>query len=138
MIEHFFAYGHENVTSRHRTTLEVTMDEEISQRADCIIGVKADKGIAGLSEEFKAKARDESAIIELTISTNGVEEKIMGKGHPGLTFTNPTDMVARKSEFICNRTIMIKADKSSKELNRKLVEQLKDPDQRIEISLTVK
>ncbi len=138
MVEQVIAYGHENVTSRHKTTLEFTKDGEISKRADCIIGVKADKGIVDLSEEFKAKARSENAIIELTISTNGVEEKITGRGHPELTFTHPTDMVARKSEYICNRTILIKADKSSNELNRDLIERLKDPEQRIEVSLTVK
>jgi hypothetical protein len=138
MIERIIAYGHENVTSRHRTTLEVTKDEEISKKGDCIIGVKADKGIADLSEEFKVTARDGSALIELTISANGVEEKITGRGHPELTFTHPTDMVARKSEFICDRTIMIKADKSSKELKRDLVERLKDPDQRIEVRIDVK
>jgi hypothetical protein len=138
MIERVIAYGHENVISSHRTTLEITKDEEISKRADCIIGVNADKGLVDLSEEFKAKARDGSVLIVLTISTDGVEEKITGKGHPGLTFTHPTDMVARKSEFICDRTIMIKADKSSKELKRDLVERLKNPGQRIDVSIAVK
>jgi hypothetical protein len=138
MIERVIAYGHENVISSHRTTLEITKDEEISKRADCIIGVNADKGLVDLSEEFKAKARDGSVLIVLTISTDGVEEKITGKGHSGLTFTHPTDMVARKSEFICDRTIMIKADKSSKELKRDLVERLKNPGQRIDVSIAVK
>ncbi len=138
MVDSVIAYGHENVTSRHKTTLEFTKDKEISKRADCIIGVKADKGIVDLSEEFKAKARSENAIIELTISTNGVEEKITGKGHPELSFTHPTDMVARKSEFICSRTIMIAADKSSNELNRKLIEQMKIPNQKIKVKITVK
>lgn len=37
--------GHRNITAKHRTTLEITKDEEITRKADCIIGVRADKAI---------------------------------------------------------------------------------------------
>jgi hypothetical protein len=138
MVERIYAYGHRNVTGRHRTTLEVTKDEEISKKADCIIGVGADKGLKDLGEDFKSKAKSHDATIEVILVTGDIEEKIIGKGHPDLTFTHGTDVVVRKSEFICERTLMIKADKSSMELQRRLIERLKDPKQRIEVLIDLK
>src|SRR3989304_4395215 len=138
MVERITVFGHRNVTGMHGTTLEVTKEEEISKRADCIIGVKADKGIRDLSDDFKRKARERNATIEVTIRIDGLEEKITGKGHPALTFTHETDMVIRKSEFICGRTLMINADKSAMELKRNLVEKLKQPGQKTEVLIDVK
>ncbi|MEM2818033.1 MAG: DUF371 domain-containing protein, partial [Archaeoglobaceae archaeon] len=40
------AFGHPNISAKHRTTLEVTKDNEISKRADCIIGVNANKSVS--------------------------------------------------------------------------------------------
>jgi hypothetical protein len=138
MMERVVAFGHRNVTSRHRTTLEITSDDEISKRADCIVGVGADKGIKDLSEEFKSKARGRRATIELTLRVGDIEEKIIGKGHPDLSFTHETDMVIRKSEFICGRTLMIKADKSSRDLKAEIVGKLKKQGQKVEILINVK
>ena len=38
----FKAYGHPNITAKHKTTLEFTKDKELSLRGDCIVGVKSD------------------------------------------------------------------------------------------------
>ncbi|HIP58595.1 MAG TPA: DUF371 domain-containing protein, partial [Archaeoglobus profundus] len=38
MKEVITAWGHPNITAKHRTTLEITKDEELSIRGDCIIG----------------------------------------------------------------------------------------------------
>src|SRR5579875_2197601 len=42
--------GHENVRALHPTTIEITRDNAISMRADCVIGVGADKGCGDLNE----------------------------------------------------------------------------------------
>lgn len=137
MVETIIAYGHENVTSKHRTTIEVTKDREIAKRADCIIGVNADKGIAELSDEFKKAARKENSTIKCVLRVNNLEEVIIGKGHPDLSFTHKTDVVIRKSAFTCPRTLMIKADKSSRELDRNFVKLLKNRDQKIIVEISV-
>lgn len=137
MAERIIAHGHRNVTGRHRTTLEVTKDEEISKKADCIIGVRADKGLKDLSEVFKSRAKSSHATIGVTIIVGDLQEKITGKGHPKLTFSHETDMVIRKSAFICERTLMIKADKSAREIGREMIERLKDPGQKIEVLVDV-
>ena len=51
--------------------------------------------------------------------------------------SNPTDMVIRKSDYISDRTLAIHADKSSSDLPREFVEKLKNPKQKIKITLIV-
>lgn len=120
------AYGHANVRSEHKTTLEITKESHLTPHGDCIVAVGADKGIFELPEEFKEKARDPEAKIQVILRANGMEEKIRGMGHPQLTFTHTTDFVIRKSDFICPRTLMIKADKSSYDLDRDFIRLLQD------------
>ncbi|GBE18881.1 MAG TPA: DUF371 domain-containing protein [Euryarchaeota archaeon] len=135
MAEQITAFGHKNIRGTHKTTFEFTKDRDITPRGDCIIAVASDKGSADLSTRFKKQARNPGAKITVTIAADGVTEIIKGRGHPNLTFTHPTDIVARTSEYICSRTLMIKADKSSKQLNKKLIEKMKNPDQKIEIQI---
>ncbi|MCG2782813.1 MAG: DUF371 domain-containing protein [Candidatus Altiarchaeales archaeon] len=119
------ARGHENVTARHKTTLEFTKEEHLTPRGDCIIAVSADRGLQEFSEEFKNLLKDDDAVLEITIECGGISEILKAKGHHNLTLTHPTDMVVRKSDFICDRTLAIGADKASIDLDRELVEKLK-------------
>ncbi|MBM3309266.1 MAG: DUF371 domain-containing protein [Candidatus Altiarchaeales archaeon] len=125
MEEVIHARGHFNVRSRHETTFEVTRETHLTPRGDCIIAVAADKGMDDLSEEFKKKLRDDNATLEITVECNGIQEKVIAHGSRQLILKHPTDMVVRKSEFIDGRTLAIKASKSAKEFNRKLVGELK-------------
>ncbi len=136
-METIIARGHPNITSKHKTTFEITKDSEISKRADCIIGVKANKGLKDLSEEFKKRARDKNSVIKVILNVGGLQETIYGRGHPELTFSHETDIVVRKSKFICPRTLMIKANKSSAELDRRLVELLKKDNQKLEMRIEI-
>jgi hypothetical protein len=118
------AKGHPNVKSTHKTTLEITKEDYLTPTGDCIIGINADKSMADFSEEFREKIRNSDKII-VEIIVGGLKEIIIGKGHKDLILNHPTDIVIRKSNFICPRTLMINADKSAKELNREIVERLK-------------
>ncbi|MBU4202226.1 MAG: DUF371 domain-containing protein [Candidatus Altiarchaeota archaeon] len=69
--------------------------------------------------------KDDDAVLEITIECGGISEILKAKGHHNLTLTHPTDMVVRKSDFICDRTLAIGADKASIDLDRELVEKLK-------------
>jgi hypothetical protein len=46
-------------------------------------------------------------------------------------------MVIRKSNFICNRTLAIHADRSANDFSRAFVNKLKDQKQKIKITLIV-
>ncbi|MCW4021449.1 MAG: DUF371 domain-containing protein [Candidatus Bathyarchaeota archaeon] len=131
------AFGHELVRSTHGTTFEVTKDETLTTRGDCIIGVKANKGAADLSEDYKILARRADADIIVTIEADGIVETVRAKGDPRLTFTNPEDIVVRKSSYICERTVAVKADKAAADLSRELIKKLKNPNHKVTVTLTV-
>ena len=130
MVKIFMKYsftvkGHPNITSEHKSTFEVTMDKEIGLRADCIIGVSSDVKLMDLPEELLDAIKCEDTIIKIQLETVNAFDVIRGYGHPALTLAHPTDMVCRKSDFICSRTLMIHADKAACDLKRELVEDLK-------------
>jgi hypothetical protein len=125
MMYSFMVKGHSNITSEHKSTFEVTMDKEIGVRADCIIGVSSDVKLMDLPEELLDAIRCEDTLIKIQLETVNAVDMIRGYGHPALTLTHPSDMVCRKSDFICSRTLMIHADKAACDLNRDLVEDLR-------------
>lgn len=138
ITEIVLARGHRNVRSTHKSTLEITKDHRLSKRGDCIIAVSADKALADLSPPFKENLRRENSRISILIETGDITEKVNAYGNPRLILSHPTDMVVRRSDHICSRTLAIKADKAACDLSRELVERLKNREQRIRIILTVK
>ena len=129
--------GHENIQSTNKTTFEITKETHLTRRGDCIVSVDANKGSADLSSKFKEAAKTEHARMTIKIEAEGEVEVINAWGSPQLSFTHPTDLVVRKSDYICGRTLAIRADKAAKDLSRKLVEKLRNPSQRVRITLTV-
>lgn len=126
-MEHIIhAKGHKNVTSTHKSTFEVTTDENITKAADCIIGVQADAKLGDLPLELKGAIRDENTKIKVVLETENAEDEIIGYGHPDLTLEHPTDMVCRRSKFRCSRTLMINADKAAVDLKKELIDDLKE------------
>ena len=118
--------GHKNVTSHHKSTFEVTKDAEIGPTADCIIGTDADKSMLNFPQEFKDKIANSNTKIKVILDTENGHDEITGWGHEDLTLTHPTDMVCRTSDFTCSRTLMIRADKAARDLDLKLIEDLKN------------
>jgi len=137
VISVIFARGHENIQATHKTTFEITKGPALTKRGDCIIAVEATKGAADLPLEFKKTARKKGAQIMITIEAGELIEVVKSMGSPRLLFTHPTDLVVRKSGYVCGRTLAIRADKVASDLSRKFVEKIKDPSQRITITLAV-
>ena len=120
------AKGHKNVTSTHKSTFEVTTDENITKAGDCIIGVQSDVKLGDLPLELKGAIRDENTKIKVVLETENAEDEIIGYGHPDLTLEHPTDMVCRKSNYRCSRTLMINADKAAVDLKKELIDDLRE------------
>ena len=118
--------GHKNVTSHHKSTFEITKDGEIGQTADCIIGVDMDSTMRDFPQDFKDMIADSNTRIIVELETENGHDEITGFGHEDLTLTHPTDIVIRKSDFTCDRTLMIRADKAARDLDEALVEDLKN------------
>ena len=118
--------GHKNVTSHHKSTFEITKDAEIGPTADCIIGTGMDKGMLNFPQEFKDRIADSNTKITVILDTENGHDEITGFGHEDLTLTHPTDIVCRTSDYTCSRTLMIRADKAARDLDRNLIDDLKN------------
>jgi len=137
LTELIIAHGHKNVKATHKSTFEITKDEELSDRGDCIIAVSADKGLFDLKPKFKELLRRENARLTIVIDAGGVAEIVKAFGSPRLSLSHPTDIVVRKSDYTCHRTLAVKADKAACDLSRVLVGKLKNSKQVVKITLMV-
>lgn len=136
MIFKIKACGHENVTSKHKSTFEITKDPEIGLSADCIVGVAMDNSMLEFPDEFKKAIANPDSEIHVILDTENGHDEIIGYGHEDLTLTHPTDIVCRKSDYTCSRTLMIKANKAACDLDEKLIEDLKNK-KTMEVTISV-
>ena len=137
VVEKIKAWGHSNITAENEVTFEITQENHLTTRGDCIVGIRASKGAYGLSEGFKRLARRMDAKITVTLKIDDFREVAIGQGSPQLTFKHPTDLVARKSSYTCERTLMIKADKAAADFSKDFIQYLKNPLQIIDFILIV-
>jgi len=136
--ENIVAFGHKNIQAIHPSTLMFTRERHLSKTGDCVVGVAADKAVADLNQEFKEKLKRPNAKLTIIIEAEGLTEQIDALGSPKLILTHPTDMVIRKSDYICDRTLAIRADKSANDLSRELMEKLKNPQQKVNVTLVLR
>jgi hypothetical protein len=137
VIETIEAWGHSNISANHNTTFEITRTAQVTPRGDCIVAVNASKGARDLSMRFKQMAKQRGAKITVTIEANCQREIIIGRGHSQLLLSHPTDLVVRKSNYVCDRTLMIGASKAAADLPRNFISVLQNPSQRIVFTITI-
>ncbi len=135
--ESLAALGHENIQAVHPSTLMFTKEKHLSKTGDCIVAVASDMAAADLNPKFKKRLKRPNAKLTIIIEAGGLIEKINASGSPKLLLTHATDMVIRKSDYICDRTLAIRADKSANDLSRELVEKLKNIEQKVNITLVI-
>jgi hypothetical protein len=136
-VEVIWAKGHENIQALHPTTLMFTTEKTLSATGDCIVAVAADKSAVNLSPQFQEALRQPNAQLTIILEADGSKEQIRAHGSPELSLTHKTDLVVRKSDFRCSRTLAIQADRASKDLPRGFVEKLKNPNQAVKITLQI-
>lgn len=120
MEETVRASGHENVSAEHESTVEVTTDDWLTPAGDCIVGVEADRAPADFDPAFAAACREGDARIVATFVAGEAEERVIGRGHPDLTFESERSLVGRTSEHVDDRTVMVDADKAAADFDRDL------------------
>ncbi len=136
-VELISAYGHNAILATHESTLEITRDRHLTRRGNCIIAVAADKGVRDLNKELKRILMNDDAKLTIVIGVAGEQETVEAWGSSNLTLKHLTDMVVRQSTYICDRTLAIKANKAARDLSRRLVAKLKNPQQKVCVTLTV-
>lgn len=134
-IEILYGSGHGNIRATHKTTLEFTKEKSLTKKGDCIIAVNVDKGFSNLNQSFIDLCKSNDCKIVVILECEGITDEIIGSGHPDLTFQHPSDMVIRKSPFICPRTLMIRANKAARNLNKQLISKLQDAHAKVKITL---
>ncbi len=118
------AYGHPLIKATHKSTFEITKDNYLTPRGDCIIGIKASHSVKDLPIELKEHLK-KGGKIEIILKVDDLEDKIIAYGHPNLILTNERSIVVRRSTFIDDRTLAIRANKAAKDIRRDLIEELK-------------
>jgi len=129
--------GHENIRSNHQKTIEITKESHLTTQGDCIVGVNATSSCADLPQELKDKLRISDSNVTFSINVGEHEFVLKGKGHPNLILTHSEDIVIRKSDFICPRTLAVNCDKASDLLPREMVSLLQDPKTKGTFTITV-
>ncbi len=130
--------GHPMVRSTHPTTIEVTTEEYLTESGDCIIGVGASKGCAQLDAKVKEGLRRRDSRVKVMVVVGSLSFGLTARGDPRLELSHPHDIVVRKSDFVSDRTLAVKADASSRSIPREIIRRLKDPTTvgRLEIEVT--
>jgi hypothetical protein len=113
--------GHPNVTALHPTTFEITMDDELSVRGDCIIGIAAEIGLPGLSPEFRDLLACDDALLVTVLRCEDLEVGVRSEGSGAMALDHSSDFVWRTSSFVCGRTVGIRSDAAARDLPRELV-----------------
>jgi uncharacterized protein len=120
--------GHPCVSSLHPTTIELTTEDWLTEKGDCIVGVSATKGCAGLSEEMKSAIRRDGSRILMTIRVGDLDFRLSAFGDRRLELSSEMDMVIRKSGFVSGRTLALGASAAARDLPREMVQRLRAPE----------
>jgi hypothetical protein len=118
--------GHPLVGATHPTTFEVTAEGHLTRQGDCIIGIRADKGARDLSEKFRRVLADDRAVLLTTLSAGGCSAEVRGRGSSRMILAHPTDLVWRRSGYVCPRTVAIHCDRTAATLPRDLIQALRE------------
>jgi hypothetical protein len=120
-------HGHENVRSLHPKSIEITTDSELTVNGDCIVGVRASCGCLDIPDKMKKLLQDPRSKVICTILVEDFSFKVIGKGSEKLTLANPHDIVIRKSNFTCPRTLAVNCDIASDSIPHQMVKVLQNP-----------
>ncbi|HWQ17639.1 MAG TPA: DUF371 domain-containing protein [Sulfolobales archaeon] len=123
-VDKVYARGHRNIRATHRTTFEITREDSLTPRGDCIIAISADKSVRDLDQELKNRIK-RGWVIAIAIVVNNIWDMAMGYGDPGLELSDPVKIIARKSTYIAPNTIMLRSNKAAVDLRRDLMDLLK-------------
>ena len=127
MIFEIEFFGHENIRSNHKKTIEITKDSELTPSGDCIIGVNASHACIDLPDALKEELCNPNSKISFTFTVKPYYFTVNGNGHDGLTLSHKKDIVLRRSNFVCSRTMAVGCNKSSDLVPREMIRLLQNP-----------
>ena len=121
----FFIFGHKNVLATHKNTIEFTKDTELSRDGDCIVGVSSDFELSDIETILSYDS------IRITLLSAGYKDMFEAKVNKD--FDDPHEIVFRVGEFKSKRTLGIRASKAARQLDRRLIDTLKEDGAKAEV-----
>jgi hypothetical protein len=119
--------GHRNIRCLHDKTIEITKAVSLTTKGDCIAGVSANKACNDFDSKFKAKMSEPERKVYLEISVGDMSFEMHAFTDNRLTLSHNHDIVIRKSNYVCPRTLCILSNKASSDIPRGMVRKLQDP-----------
>ncbi|MGQ9782118.1 MAG: DUF371 domain-containing protein [Nitrososphaeria archaeon] len=119
-------FGHELITGTHKSTFEITKDDVLGPKGDCIIGIRSSKACKDLNPTLRKALRSGYVKVTLTLVVGGHLFKVLASGSPELTLEDDNSIVVRKSSYTCPRTLAVKATSSAKDFPRTMIDMLKN------------
>jgi uncharacterized protein len=129
--------GHRNIRCLHNNTIEITKAVSISTRGDCIAGVSASKACNDFDKEFKARFSESGRRVNLEIKVDEQIFRMHGLTDQRLTLSHDHDIVIRRSNYVCPRTLCVLCNKASFDIPRELVLKLQNPATAAELKIIV-
>lgn len=123
-IDRILARGHRNIRATHRSTFEITREDTLTPRGDCIVAISADKSLKDLDPVLREKIR-RGWVVAVLIIVDRLWDIAIGRGDQGLELGDPVRIIARRSTYISPNTLMLRSDKAASNLRRDLIDLLK-------------
>lgn len=129
--------GHRNIRCLHNKTIEITKAVSLGTRGDCIAGVSASKACNDFDKEFKARFSESGRKVNLEIKVDEQTFRMHGFTDQRLTLSHDRDIVIRRSNYVCPRTLCVLCNKASFDIPRELVLKLQNPATAAELKIIV-
>lgn len=129
--------GHRNIRCLHNKTIEITKAVSVSTRGDCIAGVSASKACNDFDKEFKARFSESGRKVNLEIKVDEQTFRMHGFTDQRLTLSHDHDIVMRRSNYVCPRTLCVLCNKASFDIPREVVLKLQNPATAAELKIIV-
>jgi hypothetical protein len=124
----FNAYGHAGIEGTHKGILEFTQKTGVIPKGDSVIGTRADfkpDDVSALAQVSKK--------LMVTLKVRSYTETITGECNT--SYSPSSDIIVRKGPQRSPSTLIVNADKSATDLPKKMIELLKNPEERIIVIL---
>ena len=110
----------------HRSTLEITTENFLTLRGNCIIATNCSKAVNDFTPKLK-KAIQKGKKIKVSLTAGPFQDSFYGFGNKSLLLSDKTSIVFRLSNFISERTALVNCSKNAAEINRNLIKYLQNP-----------
>lgn len=111
--------GHPNIRAAHDATLELAVDDDITSKATCVVGVST-RVVAGSPMAIAGP-------VELVLSVGSHRSVVHAVANPWLKSLDG-GLVVRRSATRLDDTLAIDATSAAADIDRSMVDELRDPD----------